>query len=296
MSAMMRCHTESGMAPGINPFTDWSRLATLLHSKGDAVFDGDFKGFDASCQPSLYAHLLDFINEWYDDGPENARVRTVLWEELVHSRHVGGFGFDQRFIYQWNKSLPSGHPFTTVVNSMYSLTLLVSAYYVNTGDLLGYWRNVYSVTYGDDNVSNVCDRVLPMFNQRTVAEALDGEFNVVYTPGDKGKVFRTDMKLCDVSFLKRRFLFDDGLWYCPLELKSFLYTIYWCKNKKLERAIACDVLENALLELSMHPKEVWNEYAVQIRDRMNLIGHTPQCPVTKPDYERIMRMRADAYF
>ena len=147
-SAVMLNHTESGLAPGICTYSDWDILATKLRSKGPSCFDGDFKQFDASEQPCVHDLILDFINRWYDDGEENARIRRVLWLELTHSRHIGGTGFDQRHIYQWAKSLPSGHPFTTIINSIYSLFMLVSAYIHCTGDRTGFWDYVYAAVYG----------------------------------------------------------------------------------------------------------------------------------------------------
>jgi hypothetical protein len=115
-SAMMRINVSTGMAPGICTYMDWPRVAEHLQQHGGAVFDGDFKSFDSSEQPCLHDLILNAINRWYGDSPENQLARRVLWLELVHSRHIGGVGNDQKHIYQWNKSLPSGHPFTTVVN------------------------------------------------------------------------------------------------------------------------------------------------------------------------------------
>lgn len=165
-AAMFRVNTESGMAPGICTFSDWNKLAQLLKSKGSDCFDGDFKGFDSSEQPVVHMLMLHVINDWYDDGPVNARIREVLWLDLVHSRHITGLGNNQCYLVQWNKSLPSGHPFTTIVNSIYSLFLLIASYIYLTGDFVHFWRSVFTVTYGDDNVSNVADTVKDVFNQR----------------------------------------------------------------------------------------------------------------------------------
>jgi hypothetical protein len=125
MAACFRHNIETGLAPGINPYCDWWRVANhLLGSNRTKCFDGDFKRFDASQQPYILWAILDFINRWYDDGEENAQVRRVLWMDLVHSRHLTGIGSQLKYIVQWNKSLPSGHPLTTIVNSLFSLTTL----------------------------------------------------------------------------------------------------------------------------------------------------------------------------
>lgn len=295
-SAVMRVHTVSGMAPGICCYTDWDVLVQQLKKKGELCFDGDFKAFDSSEQPCVHRLILDYINRWYDDGDVNARIREVLWMDLVHSRHIGGLGADQRYIYQWNKSLPSGHPFTTIVNSIYSLFLLVAAYISSTGELSNFWTNVSAVTYGDDNVSNVSPDYADKYNQLSVAQALKKEFSVDYTPGSKTGEYVETMSLSEVTFLKRGFVDRDGNWLCPLELDSFLYTCYWCKNKKLEGTIMIDVLENALLELSMHDPNTWAKYARSIGEELLNRGHVPQALLTQSEYLKVIQSRSDNWY
>lgn len=217
----------------------------------------------------LHTLLLDYINEWYrgsDTWQEDCRVRTVLFQDLVHSRHVGGDCFRQNLVYQWNKSLPSGHPLTTVINSMYSLTLLVGCYIGLTGDYTGFWQQVYAVTYGDDNVVNPSDKVVDRFNQITVSRAMADLFGMTYTPGRKDGAPVEYMRLEEVTFLKRGFRQEVGHWVCPLELTSFLYTMYYTKNRENPWPIIADEAEKALMELSMHPPELWEKYYEPLRD------------------------------
>lgn len=295
-SAVMRVHTVTGMAPGICVYTDWGKLAEMLSVQGELVFDGDFKAFDSSEQPVIHDLILEYINRWYDDGPSNAMARRVLWLDLVHSRHIGGTGKDQRHIYQWNKSLPSGHPFTTIVNSMYSLTLLVGAYISLTGDLTGFWNHVSSVTYGDDNVSNVEEGLADVYNQSTVAKALLKEFSVKYTPGNKSGEAQTVTTLDDVTFLKRRFRCHENRWLCPMEFDSFLYTAYWCKNRKQERQTILRDLEMALEELSMHEFRAWDEYAPQIEDAIRSKGEITRALCEQDQYLNIVLSRDDNWY
>lgn len=295
-SEVMETNTRNGMAPGICSFTDTGTLVDMLRKKGHKVFDGDFKGFDSSEQPAVHNLALDYINNWYGDSDENKLVRKVLWMDLVHSRHVGGTGFDQRHIYQWNKSLPSGHPFTTIINSMYSLFLLVSAYISITGDKVGFWDWVSAVVYGDDNVVNPSDAIVGVYNQRTVSAALLKEFSVIYTPGSKTGDFVEYTSLDKLTFLKRSISMRDNTWLCPLELDSFLFTHYWCCNRKLEREIAVDVLENALQELSMHTPELWEKYYKRIVGLLKYYGKTTRSPPNQHSYLAVVLARADNWY
>jgi len=295
-AAFMRNNTVTGMCPGICAYSDWPTLANVLTRFGEHCFDGDFKQFDSSEQPSIHDEILNYINRWYNDGDENARIRKVLWLDLVHSRHIGGLGTDQRHIYQWNKSLPSGHPFTTVVNSMYSLVALVSAYIHITKNMTDFWNNVSPATFGDDNVANVHDAVKEVYNQRTVSVALKELFGLVYTPGDKTGEFKETFPISQLTFLKRGFICEDNDWLCPLELESFLYVPYWSKNKKEERRMKIAALETALEELSMHSQHVWDKYAPMISEVMDEYGHVSKARIDRTQYRMVAKSRTDNWY
>lgn len=294
--AAMRHNITTGMAPGHSTYKEWYKIATFLSQKGPRVFDGDFKAFDASEQPGLMRFFLDFVNRWYDDGIENARIRTVLWEDLMHSRHLGGRGDNQRFVYQWCKSLPSGHPFTTIVNSMYSLTILVATYMDITKDLTGFWREVHAITYGDDNCANISDSVSDVYNQETVAEAVDRLFGMVYTPGRKDAVWKPYTSLQEITFLKRGFVLEDNTWLCPLELKSILQMCYWASSKKDLRAITAGNLENMLRELSHHDEEVWNTHVSVISKLLKQLECLPEARLERKAYRFLTFNGPDSYY
>ncbi len=281
MAAMFDNHTRSGMCPGINPYQDWWRLADhLKHDGKTKVFDGDFKRFDASQQPFVLWSILDLINSWYDDGEENARVRTVLWMDLVHSRHLTGLGGQNRFVIQWNKSLPSGHMLTTVVNSWYSLICLVACYCHLTGKVTNVWSDFRPATFGDDNICGVSDIVAEKVNQKTVAKAMFDLFGLVYTSGNKDGLEYTTKDLEGCTFLKRTFLrsWEDSLaggWTAPLEMGSFMFTAYYYKNNRNLTDELVTKLDGTLGEMSLHKPEVWDEWAPKVMKVMRDLGREP---------------------
>ncbi|APG77488.1 hypothetical protein 1 [Sanxia picorna-like virus 13] len=295
-SAVMTKNIEVGLAPGINTFgAEWKHMGNALSETGFATFAGDFKAFDASEQPDVHNAILDEINRWYDDGEDNARIRRVLWLELTNSRHIGGDGDNQRFIYSWHKSLPSGHPFTTIVNSLYSLIMLVHAFRQSTGSCIGFWNNVRPFTYGDDNIVAVREKLVPTYNFNVVAKHMD-DIGMKYTPDNKSGGADDTTPLEELTFLKRRFVPGNGTYLCPLELDSFLYTHYWCKNRKLESTIITDVLENCLHELSLHTEEVWAEHFGALLDTFERHGIVPNLRPTQDAYRRSVLSRTDSWY
>jgi hypothetical protein len=297
-SAIMRLNVEkSSTAPGICCYSDWPRIVKHLQSKGPKVFDGDFKAFDSSEQPCVHDAILSEINVWYGDSEENQRARRVLWEDLVHSRHVGGRGDSQFYLYQWNKSLPSGHPFTTIINSLYALVCLVACYEHITGDFRFFWDKVAPLTYGDDNVVNVSDEVADDYNQITVSKAMFELFGLTYTSGSKVGDLTAHCDISAATFLKRRFYLDDGRWLCPLELDSFLYTHFWCKNQKLEREILISNIENALEELSLHPFDVWDKHAKHLSEvLLEHFGLPTRGRLNRESYLSLVLSRVDEWY
>lgn len=296
-SAMMRNNVFTGMAPGICAYSDWPRVVSHLQQHGKAVFDGDFKSFDSSEQPCVHDAILEYVNLWYNDSAENQLARRVLWLDLVHSRHIGGRGDKQQFIYQWNHSLPSGHPFTTIINSLYSLVALIYCYFDLTGDRRNFWGYVAPLTYGDDNVCNVDDTKVDKFNQITVSDSMKRCFGMVYTSGHKDRELEPYTSLDQITFLKRGFFCDNDKWLCPLELESFLYTHYWCKNKKLETQILISDLENALEELALHPPEWWPLYGYRIADLLrDKFGRETNCCPSRDSYQSLVLSRTEDWY
>lgn len=266
--AVQRTRIRNGVAVGINPYTEWNYLARQMQSKGPDCVAGDFKGFDSSEQPDIHWAILDEINDWYDDGPVNALIRRVLWCEVVHSRHLGGLSSMLDDIYQWNHSLPSGHPMTSIINSYYNLTLFNMAWY----DVMGpeythrFWEFVYICVYGDDNILNISRAVSWKYNQESIGNAMS-KYGMVYTSENKDDCIAKVRTLGEISFLKRSFLFNDHLhqFVGPQDLESILFIPYWCKNKAMMKEITIANVEFTYMELALHPKEVWDAHASVIR-------------------------------
>lgn len=267
-SAVQDTRIHNGVAVGINHYSEWDVLARKMKSKGRCTVAGDFKGFDTGEQPQLLWAILDEINDWYDDGPVNALIRRVLWLEVVHSRHFGGLGSRGEYLYQWNKSLSSGHPATSIINSFYGLILFVLTWM----DVMGpnraheFWYHVYACTYGDDNVLNIDEAVVGDYNQKSITVAML-KYGMEYTNERKAGDVADYRSLEEISFLKRGFRYEPTLrcYVGPLDMESVLFTSYWARSKKNMVQNVKDNIEFSWTELALHEPSVWDTHADVMR-------------------------------
>jgi hypothetical protein len=250
---------HNGVAIGIDAYSqEWNILAHYLKNKGDFMIAGDYSGFD-TCQNSMvYYFILDeIIQPFYDDGDENYLIRKLIFDGLFKSKHIVG-----DILYQWDMNMVSGCPLTAVLNSFYSLILLRMAYICLAPSRIRaaheYNIKIYDVAYGDDHVVSVSSDVLRFFNQYSIAKVMP-VFGMVYTLEDKeAEILADSRSLGDVSFLKRKFRFEQlkGRYIAPLELDTVLEIPCWHK-KTDDLEIFKEVFDSTLVELAMHEPEVF---------------------------------------
>jgi len=255
---MRNCiYNESGV--GVNPYsTDWHYLTKFLQGVGDNVFAGDFSNFDGTLHPDILWAVLDVVNDFYDDGEENRRIRTTLFFEIVNSVHVFGDS-----VYSWSHSQPSGNPFTAVLNTIYNKFGFRYVFLGVTGkSLRDYDRNVRAIFFGDDSVVAVGSEMVDQFNQETVEQGFN-ELGMVYTDEAKTGNIVKHKPLREVSFLKRSFAYDADLcrFVAPLELDVILEMPMWVKSD-LDHEERCSVtLEKSYGELAIHGRQTFQKWA-----------------------------------
>ncbi|APG76739.1 hypothetical protein 1 [Beihai picorna-like virus 79] len=286
-SALMEARIESGCCAGVNVYQEWGYLRDHLLNKSEKVIAGDYSAFDSSEQPQIHNAILKYINEWYNDGAENARIREVLWLDLTNSRHIGGDGKNNNLIYQWNHSLPSGHPATTAVNSMYNLFLFAYCWkdimgLENLGD---YNKHVRVVVLGDDNVVAISPSVVEKYNQHSVTEAMTRLYMTYTTEAKDDEEVDSVRTIDQVTFLKREFRDENGHCFGPLAMETILQMPYWCRDKNNVTEIMQSNFETAMMELSAHPQETWDEWAPVMLKEFNSLGYKTAGPPSRTYYQ-----------
>lgn len=303
VGAVCRTHLKSGLCLGLNPNSEWGALRRKLlkpDPSGNNVWDGDFAGFDSSQMPRLLWDCLDYINNWYSQhgGTKDENdIRTILFMDLVYSRHITGKSGVLTTVIEWCKSLPSGHFLTSTINSMISIGLIGAGYVGLTGRL-DFSDTSAAVVQGDDNLVSTSNDLVGVFNQVTLSEYLSREFNMVYTAGRKGEELKPVIGIDQVVFLQRRFAVKMGHDVCPIRPESFLSSMYYVHTSDAVRTkeVLMASAELALEELSMHDEKYWDMVAPKLVSIMTSFNDAPRhSTLTSAEYLRVVRSRVPSY-
>nr|UQB76010.1 non-structural polyprotein [Flumine dicistrovirus 44] len=257
---------RNSSAIGVNPYSlEWNTIALELQKKAQGKARcgaGDYSHYDGSELSSIHNDILEIINEWYDDG--NEIIRETLWKELTNSVHIR-----ENYVYEWDGSLPSGHPFTAVVNTMYNNLLFRMCWLQVNGmshsSMKLFDQNVFLICLGDDNLYAVADPYDKVFDEFRLAEEMK-QLGMVYTSEIKGEVKHGLRLLTEVEFLKRRFEFDDIVcrYVAPLRMETILEMPQWSKKGEKYEEITTSNVQNALDELTLHGKDVYQQWSPKL--------------------------------
>jgi len=274
---IMLSRLDNEIAVGVNVYSDeWHVLANMLQKKGKHCVAGDFKNFDGSEQVVVLEAVLSIIQKWYDGSALENKVRQVLWEDVTNSRHLC-----DDIVYDWHKSLPSGHPATTIINSLYNLISYRMAWMLlaepDLKNMKAFSENVFLMVYGDDSVANVSANVISWYNQQTLVVAM-AQLGLGYTAETKQGETSLSRNLAEITFLKRSFRFDHQVYnyLAPLSLETILEMPYWTKRGALKEDIERDNVETSLKELSLHDERVFLAWSpLIIRSSKDAISFVP---------------------
>lgn len=251
---IVRGRIKNSICVGVNVYsTEWDFIAATLKSNSKDIIAGDFSNYDGSLAPQILWQFLEMANEFYND--DYSLVRTILYNDIVNSTHIKG-----KIVYQWNKSLPSGNPFTSTINSVANCILVAMCWRdITNKSLFEYERNVCLRVFGDDNIMSVKKEYKETFNMESLAKAML-KYGMTYTDETKSGVSCGFRPIKDVGFLKRSFKYSDdfGRYLAPLDVTSIYKSLDYVRNSAdNEKQLALNI-ENSLLEISLHGPESFN--------------------------------------
>jgi hypothetical protein len=246
--------------------SEFDLLYRILTTKSAVGVAGDFKAFDKRHRSQVLRKIVKRINDWYDARvgvDENAnRIRTALWAEVYNSRNI-----IHKDVYEWDGSLPSGHPGTTainnIVNHIYFRYAWVCAHEHSISSLTKFDECVKLVTGGDDNILCLNAHAQEVFNQHRLTEIFLKEMQLTYTAEDKSTNPAALRPVKDLTFLKRAFRYEKRVarYIGALDINTIMEMPYWTKKGPLEHQIPETKFTQAIHELSQHGEEVYNKLA-----------------------------------
>jgi hypothetical protein len=268
---------DNGLTIGVNPYsTEWHEIATHLDVFGPANCGaGDFSGFDGSQRGQIHKKILKYINEWYDDGPENARVREVLFADVYNSYHIR----DDR-VFEWMGGMTSGFFMTAALNSLYNLFAFQYVYGkmcdFNINDMLQVRDHLRVIVMGDDNVFSVSDRIKENFTESNLRVAF-GEIGLAFTNEAKSDEMSDELRpITAIGFCKRTFIFDKrvGHTVAPLDLAAIYASMDYFK-KGQSREDHTSHIDWMLMELAIYPEDVFNNHVAAIKEVCDRYDYAP---------------------
>lgn len=260
------------MCVGINPYSsEWDVIAHKLLANSDKMNAGDYAGFDSSQLGILLAAMGEelviliahYVASHYSED-EVSGIMLELWKGVHNSHHIIG-----RKVYKWFDSLPSGHPMTTHINTIYGIFLLrfcwemliVIPRFMNMTQA-DFVNHIVAFIYGDDVVMSISDIVIDKFNMITMAAALK-TFGITLTDEIKSLEMVKFRAIGEISFLKRKFRYEEavGRYVAPLSLDTILEIPYWTKKGPLLNDIPIVNSQLAIKELSLHDDRTFYKWA-----------------------------------
>lgn len=283
MSWFTRNAILNGSAIGNDPYSgDWTILVNCLHSKGESINSGDYKNYDADHLTCAIWVVLDIIQRWYNDSPENQKVRRGLFLEIVNSRHLY-----KGVVVQWNGGMPPGNFLTSIINTMANHLYIRKCFAMMFSDELCFDEHVFLVCQGDDNIWSVSDDLCDKFNEYEIIPSMK-VLGLTYTTEDKAESHSYRKRTIDqCEFLKRGFVFHRDLnrWTAPLRLSKALSLCYWTKENDTQ--IFLDKLDVMSWELALAGEDVWNKYMPLALERWRSIKGTRGWP-RYTSYEKVL--------
>lgn len=200
---------------------EWGEIRDYITFFGsDRLVAGDFKAFDKSMSSLLVLSAFRVVR--------NICVAAGYTEEELAV--VDGISLDTAFpLVDMNGDLvelfgsnPSGHFMTVIINGLvHSLYMRYAFLVLNPRhECRSFREDVHLFTYGDDGVMGV-SRKNRWFNHTTVQRVL-ASHGVTYTMADKLSQSVPFVRIEDVTFLKRSWLWSDEVanYLAPLDHES----------------------------------------------------------------------------
>jgi hypothetical protein len=265
-------------AIGINPEGgEWTLLAKRLLSKGDCMIAGDYQKWDGRLSGAVMGQVVrEVVNPMYREhggSVEDDRVREKLIEYAIHTPTLVG-----NALFQKHQGMPSGLPITGDVNgaanAVYLFCNFAEAYAKhraqgpceNCKDLkiTDFFSIIEITVYGDDHIASVGNSARCFWNFNICREIFLSH-GIGYTDSQKkGGECPDFQKLSELTFLKREFVEEDGLFLAPLERESVEDQLNWIRIKLDPLEATLTNADTVMRQMVPHGRTAYDEAARKV--------------------------------
>nr|ULR75443.1 MAG: polyprotein [Exitianus capicola iflavirus 2] len=209
---------------------EWTSLATNLLNISNNIVVADYTKFGPTLMSLCVHKAFEIIIDWYkfngDESEINELVRWCMCEETKFSYHLM-----LNLIYKVQCGSPSGHPLTTIINSIVNCLYVLYSFLESGFTTKEYHDNVKLITYGDDLIMSVSDDFISKFNCEVMSQVL-WKYGIKLTDASKTGQIVVSRSLLDpdVTFLKRKFIphpYRKGIYLAQLDKRSVLEICNW---------------------------------------------------------------------
>jgi len=245
---------------------DWDNLYRYLTAFGkDRMIAGDYQAFDKNMPPLMIRAAFDVLDTLRSKfHPLSARDKAIS----------NGIATDISFpvtnmngdVIQFFGGNSSGHPLTTIINSVVNSMYVRLAYFRSGLDLSTFSDNVNLMTLGDDNIMG---SKIDSFNHTVIVDQL-AKKGIPYTMADKESKSVPFINISECDFLKRTFKYCaiSDRYIGPLALKSSFKSLCMFVDRgniSHEEQLAQSYL-SARREWSLHGREIFDSFTFKMSE------------------------------
>jgi len=242
---------------------EWAAIREWLISFGpDRLAAGDYGSYDKKMAAAILLYAFSVI----------AKLHEIAGYDAKECRVIMCIGYDIAFsicnfrgdLVEFFGTNPSGHALTVIINSFVNSLYMRYAYYMSNPEKEArtFRKNVHLFTYGDDNAMGISTKCA--WFHHTAIQNVMASIGVEYTMADKQSESIPYIHIDDVSFLKRKWRWDEEVkaWLCPLELASLHKTLtVWLPSQTIDSsAQMVEVITCVNNELFFHGRKKFEEH------------------------------------
>jgi len=245
----------------------WTMVTKHLTSLADGKYvgAGDYSAFDHHQSRQMVELGFDVYDQFYLTATEHdKKVRQAIRKVITHQLHAYG-----SVVEEYEDGLPSGFFATSEFNCIINRYMFTVAWLdLHGGSIKQIFKfddHVHMYFLGDDNIWATDEKYSKTFTPKHIADTVQ-KFGHVYTDVDKGPARNELEDISKATILKRSFRkASDGMYDAPLNLDVVLEMPLWTRSGNDEVHIAHQNMDVALRELSLHGKDVFNEWMPKMR-------------------------------